>query len=498
MHHKMPNVPYTENAYLISAASNLRFVDLQAMNRNQLETWAHEFRRDVVHAWDQLGVPVTGGQPEDAIIADLKKLARLDTTSMLKLDEITGQADCIVRPGPVGATCNQFFPTMLKTKDIASTSLEGRSIYSHFVDEGLFERFVTHVEAMLKRDSMSLFSVPVKGGSDLKQTLRNAIEHGDTVWCAATDEERKGKTISSLEVADLMKSGLVAPDRCPEQARWYVLRKYPAQKRIMEAPKAFRLAFGGTPATNFPPSVAKFLYERFTANVPSERPAIVYDPSSGWGGRILGALACGHTRPIHYLGTDPNSDHWMADLDITKYEYLARYFHGNVPTRFKTTCHLFCLGSEVIRHDRDFQKYKGQIDFVFTSPPYFAAEGYSDEPTQSYKKFPTYTAWRDGFLTETLRTCVDWLREGGYLCLNIADIRLNGALYPLQQDAVDILLSLGLGRHADLKMILQQSPGGSKTTKSGTPTTRNFCRVNGRTRKYEPVLVFQKFVGHDE
>lgn len=209
-------------------------------------------------------------------------------------------------------------------------------------------------------------------------------------------------------------------------------------------------------------------------------------------GRLLGALSLYRERRLHYVGTDPNTDHWMADEGRTKYEYLADFFNANVSTPSKTTYEVFQDGSEIIRKNSAFQKYRGQVDFVFTSPPYFGAEGYSDDETQSYKKFPTYSEWLAGFLKETLSTCYEWLKPERWLCLNIADVALGTNYMSLQQNTIDILTDLGMEYRGYLKLVLATRPGGNKSTGAGVPTTRNFCKVKGQIRKFEPILMFWK------
>ena len=68
---------------------------------------------------------------------------------------------------------------------------------------------------------------------------------------------------------------------------------------------------------------------------------------------------------------------------------MGRFYNSNIKRKYKTTYETFMEGSEVVHLNKDFQKYKGKFDFIFTSPPYFGAEGYSEDETQSYKKFPT-------------------------------------------------------------------------------------------------------------
>ena len=88
--------------------------------------------------------------------------------------------------------------------------------------------------------------------------------------------------------------------------------------------KAFRLGLG-QPAVNFPPLTARWIYENYTKHIPKNETLNIYDPSSGWGGRILGAMAS--HRKIHYVGTDPNTDNFIDKLGITRYlSYISGRF----------------------------------------------------------------------------------------------------------------------------------------------------------------------------
>ncbi len=186
----------------------------------------------------------------------------------------------------------------------------------------------------------------------------------------------------------------------------------------------------GTQApVNFPPLTAKYLYQRFTNHIKDQKQINIYDPSSGWGGRILGALSV-DDRNIHYIGNDPNTENYIDEIRKTRYEYLAEFFNSRIPGAanpfwgHKNTYEIYRTGSEIISEEVGFQKWKGQLDFIFTSPPYFDRERYSDDDTQSFKKFNNYESWRDGFLRPTLTTAYEWLRNDRYILWNIADIKL--------------------------------------------------------------------------
>ena len=94
----------------------------------------------------------------------------------------------------------------------------------------------------------------------------------------------------------------------------YLVRYYPRKFKIFpKALQTFRLGLG-QPAVNFPALTARFLYEFFTKHIPQDQKITVYDPSSGWGGRILGSLST--ARPLHYVGTDPNTDNHNVTAEV--------------------------------------------------------------------------------------------------------------------------------------------------------------------------------------
>jgi len=80
----------------------------------------------------------------------------------------------------------------------------------------------------------------------------------------------------------------------------------------------------------------------------------------------------------------------------------------------------------------------GAVDFVFSSPPYYDAEEYSQREGQSHVKYASYEGWLSGFLHPVVRTAYKSLPLGGYFALNIVDIRKKGVVYPLESDFLEI------------------------------------------------------------
>ena len=280
--------------------------------------------------------------------------------------------------------------------------------------------------------------------------------------------------------------------------RVYSIRLYKKGEKVFpQGFPAFRIGYIQV-AVNYPPMTAKYLYERFTEHCKDQEKVVIYDPSSGWGGRILGAMSCRDDRSIHYVGTDPNPDNFYSDGSGSKYSSVADFYNtktyrGNSFFSETNSYEVFQLGSEEIQHNPDFQKHKGQVDLVFTSPPYFNREAYSEDENQSYKKYgDSYESWRDGFLRPTLETAVNWLRPDRYLLWNIADLLVKGDYLPLEKDSRDILEELGMEYKYVLKMALENMPGQNRLDENGVPKCKNYCLVDGKYSKYEPVFVFYK------
>jgi hypothetical protein len=163
--------------------------------------------------------------------------------------------------------------------------------------------------------------------------------------------------------------------------------------------------------SNFRPTAAAAVYHRLLP----EHGGVVWDMSSGFGGRLLGALAC--DRVDRYIGTDP-STYAMDGVREMAEELMPMAAQLG---RRTLDVELHQVGSE------DFVPARNSLDMCFSSPPFGPGhEKYSDEPTQSYKKFPTKREWLHGFIGATLRNCSHGLKRNGILAINIASV----AAYP--------------------------------------------------------------------
>jgi hypothetical protein len=204
--------------------------------------------------------------------------------------------------------------------------------------------------------------------------------------------------------------------------------------------------------SNFRPLAAAALYDLL---LPAEG-GHVYDPSAGWGGRLLGALICDKVKS--YMATDPSIATWYGNNQLAN-EYNKR----GIPVQLVNS------GSENFRPDQNSK------DLILSSPPYFNCERYSDESTQSCNKFSTPDAWLNGFMKPTLENCHHCLKQTGLMAINIANVKKT---YPtLEQDFAALATACGFRLLRTMQLALSSMRG---------------TRKPGEKCKYEPVFVFEK------
>jgi len=520
---------YEKNQKLLDSNVNVTFDDVLKMTTDEFRQWVINLRKTVVDLWDNENLPPRVGYNKKEIIKQFAEMPTFPVHKFLVKDQLTGELDVIRNTSNVGNAVNQWFPTMMKTRINYTKNDDGKSIYDYFAKPELLDTFVTYATRHFKRDSFYHYSLVVKsedtentGSLPISSTGKEWIQEFEQTfrkqgkfdyWLQSKDitagydgysEELKNTKFLSISKAEIEELGDLIPELCKsnlnfDKSEHAVIRYYQhGQKLFPIGLKAFRVSFCQY-AVNFPPLTAKYLYERFTESFKDQELIKIYDPSSGWAGRLLGAMSVKDDRNVLYIGTDPNTDHTTTP-GRTKYDEIADFYRKNVKKGGlfshqvqQTKTEIYQLGSEVIQFNEDFQKHKGTIDLIFTSPPYFAKEAYSEDPEQSYKKFGQYDEWREGFLRPTLETAVAWLKNDRYILWNIADAVFGGDMLPLEKDSQDILESLGMVYKGKIKMALAQMPGGNRVdSETGLPKAKNFCKVNGMWLKYEPVFVFYK------
>ena len=292
----------------------------------------------------------------------------------------------------------------------------------------------SHINSLRKFDSDSIFI-----DNQIQQTMHglrlawNYFPHWVDVQCGNS----KMPPIGYFNDDDLLKTII--------RKTWKYEEKHGNNKftenRFRQSLKLYQ---GSQAVSNFRPSAAKVIYEKFGGD------GVIRDMSCGWGGRLIGFLASKNTK--HYIGTEPSTKTYEGLLKMKKeFSYLGKQID------------IYKQGSE------DFIPEKESIDLCFTSPPYFDTEKYSDESTQSYKKFSTPNEWVSGFLKKTIENCYYGLKKNGYMLINIA----NTPKYKfIEKETVNISSEIGFIKEPTVDLILSS--------------------VAGKGIKTEPVFVFRK------
>lgn len=155
----------------------------------------------------------------------------------------------------------------------------------------------------------------------------------------------------------------------------------------------------------------------------------ILDISAGWGDRLIGALSQG----VKYVGVDPNTRLFPGYANIVKFA-AETITSANLPNWKFAQPILICSPFETAKLP------EGEFDMVFSSPPFFDLEIYSNEPTQSIKGKKTLKDWYDGFLRVVIIKAWGKLKIGGHLVLYINDIKNREPfIYNMLQD-MDIWL----------------------------------------------------------
>jgi len=265
-------------------------------------------------------------------------------------------------------------------------------------------------------------------------------------------------------------------------------KKKPAHDITDSDMRSMLRRYSGTQmVSNFRPTAAAAMYDIFVdkdSPLEGTQAGTVWDPSMGYGGRLLGAIAAG----VNYIGTDPC---------IPTYEGLEQ-IRDNYGHSHKSYT-LLKQGSETYIPEEQ------SLDFVFTSPPYFGWEAYGDEPEQSSIKFETSDIWKEMFLKQTISNAYRGLKDGKYLALNVANTK---QYKTFEEDTVSLAKSVGFTHTDTWWLSLSTQQGGSKKSnldKHGVKVTKKiedpkqkqqymgeYQRPDVSGRKFEPTFIFQK------
>ena len=233
-------------------------------------------------------------------------------------------------------------------------------------------------------------------------------------------------------------------------------------------------------ASQFKPSIAKGFYDYF-------RSVNVLDFSAGWGDRLAG-FYCGETTKS-FVGIDPNTNnHPNYQKQVEFYKKHQTFFEE--PKEVE----LICSPAE----DVDFTKYENHFDTIFTSPPYFNVEKYSDEDTQSYIRYKDIDSWNKDFLHFTLDKLIFTLKKDGVIAINISDVYNPNKkeYYEICNPMNDFLKSKGLEYYGciGMEMTKRFNSGGAGNAKSEyfSDELKDKTKETQNTAFGEPIWIWKK------
>ena len=161
----------------------------------------------------------------------------------------------------------------------------------------------------------------------------------------------------------------------------------------------------------FRPAVAKYVCQTYAPE------GVVWDPCSGYGGRLMGAMAAGVQR---YLGTDVEAD------TVEGNRHLAQELE---------------LSSRCTVNNAKAEEFDpgSNLDLVFTSPPYYNLETYGK--SSDSRSYGSVQAWIQAFLNPVIHRAFNSLKTGGHLVLNLPNRPVCG--YRL--DSVSLVAARNIG-----------------------------------------------------
>lgn len=127
---------------------------------------------------------------------------------------------------------------------------------------------------------------------------------------------------------------------------------------------------------------------------------IFYDPCAGWGGRLLACNSLG----LKYRAIDANKKL------VEELNEMANYFNMDAKIIYGDSSNI-----------NDVKRLLGdeKVDLVFSSPPYFDKEIYSNDEEQSIIKYRDKNEWNDKFLDPMINNCLEFLSNDGVILFNI-------------------------------------------------------------------------------
>ena len=459
-------LPFGRNPVGENKDLNITFEEVNRMDYNEFKEFILVVRTFLLEQWNNHDIPPYIGKDKEGIIEDIEKLIDFDVERMYKKGDDVYEY-ILANDWYFGSSCNQFQPSLHKTR------VGDVSMYDVLKEPSLELKFVRTFTRNLKQDKMYMISKMMKEKDNYKTLDKEKfgliiIPARRDFHLAFTKKQiqnlRKEEVIEDYHIRNL--------GRELEIEKLFHLRSFNKETRVVKhIIHTSRVGFGNVPV-NFSPLVARYLYEKYLP----KSGGIVYDPCSGWGGRLMGSITS--KKNINYLGCDVNSNIFQT----RSYERIGEFIEENLGV--KSTFKVHQISSTRFNETDDYKTYKGKVDLILTSPPYFNLEQYSIDKEQSYNLYPSYEEWVNGYIRDTFQIGYDLLKKGGVLLLNIADTKE----LPLELDTLSVIEDIGFEFKYEIGMKMQRY--------LGLDTERIYNRYYDGERdkfvKVEPILKFIK------
>ena len=218
------------------------------------------------------------------------------------------------------------------------------------------------------------------------------------------------------------------------KALWANLRMH-STPYISEIRRSHCMVGGLSNVTKYRAPLAKAIVKGFGAKS-------VLDPCAGWGGRMLGALA--------------------AEASYTGYEPCSKTVEGlkgilaDLPKDVSEKC-------KIINHPAEIGLLENNVyyDLILTSPPYFNLESYSNEDTQSMKKYNTWDKWLTEWLDPIINMSLNCLKEDGTSCWSVKNFKTDKTYY-LANEVIEAHKRYGWNLIKVVKMTGSGRPGAGR------------------------------------
>lgn len=142
----------------------------------------------------------------------------------------------------------------------------------------------------------------------------------------------------------------------------------------------------------------------------------IFAPVMGWNAYQFGFYS---SKFKHFVATDVIPE--VVDNGRKLHQRFQDYRDSSIFEIDDKTVDLYCCPSEELDKRHGFiDKYRGKIDGVLFSPPYFDLEIY-DSQDQSFTNYPDYQTWLEKYWSETVKLSAEVLRPGGKFAFVISD-----------------------------------------------------------------------------